>query len=303
MATDKASWRSGALGPARTLELPQGRLRVHVTGEGPPIVFVHGLLVNANLWRKVVGPLALDHRCVTLDLPLGSHLEPMPGSELTPPDLAGVVAAAIEELGLGPVTLVGNDTGGAISQLVATSRPELIDRLVLTPCDCYDIFPPKMFAYLRPFGTFPGAIPLAFGAMRLRPLRRLPFAFGWLAKRPIDRDAEDSYVLPVLGSAGVRADLGKVISGVDPRYTLEAAEQLRSFHRPVLLAWSAEEKLFPREYAERLRDDLPEATLEWIDDSYSFSPEDNPGRLVELIRGFGVHTPTRTAQQSSSEIG
>ncbi len=303
MATDKASWRSDALGPGRTLELPQGKLRVHETGEGPPIVFLHGLLVNANLWRKVVGPLARDHRCVTLDLPLGSHLEPMPASDLTPPDLAAIVAAAIEELGLGPVTLVGNDTGGAISQLVATSRPELIDRLVLTPCDCYDIFPPKIFAYLKPFGRFPGAIPLAFGGMRLRSPRRLPIAFGWLAKRPIDREAEDSYVLPVLGGAGVRADFAKVISGVDPRYTLEAAEQLRSFHRPVLLAWSAEEKLFPREYAERLRDDLPEATLEWVEDSYSFSPEDNPERLVDLIGGFDTHSAPRTTQQSSSVNG
>jgi pimeloyl-ACP methyl ester carboxylesterase len=297
---EKASWRSDALGPARTLELSGGRLRVHETGEGRPLVFVHGLLVNANLWRKVVPKLASDHRCVTLDLPLGSHLEPCPDNGLTPPELADLVAAAIERLELGPVTLVGNDTGGAISQLVAVRRPELIDRLVLTSCDSYDVFPPKLFGYLKPFGRFPGAIPLAFGAIRLRPLRRLPIAFGWLAKRPIDREAEDSYVLPIFGSAEVRADLGRVIQGLDPRYTLEAAERLRSFHRPVMVAWSAEDKLFPRAHAERLADGLPEAELAWIEDARTFSAEDNPDRLAELIGGFAAGSG-QTAQGSSSQ--
>ena len=60
---------------ARRLDLSGHRIRAHVTGEGPPIVFVHGALVNANLWRKVV-PLLDGYTRVTLDLPLGSHLEP-----------------------------------------------------------------------------------------------------------------------------------------------------------------------------------------------------------------------------------
>jgi pimeloyl-ACP methyl ester carboxylesterase len=291
MASSKTTWRSEALGPASSL----GRLRAHVTGEGPPLVFAHGLLVNANLWRNVVARLADRFQCVTLDLPLGSHVEPVGDSPLTPTDLADLVADAIDELGRGPVTLVGNDTGGGISQILAARRPELIDRLVLTSSDAYDVFPPKLFAYLKPFGRAPGAIPLAFGAMRWRPLRRLPIAFGWVTKRPIDRDAEDSYVLPVLTNAGVRSDLAKVIRGLDPRYTLEAAERLRTFHRPVLIAWSDEERVFPRHYAERLRDDLPEATLEWIEDAYTFSPEDNPEAVARSIAAF---LPTTTAQRS-----
>jgi pimeloyl-ACP methyl ester carboxylesterase len=300
MANSKASWRSEALGPGRTLELAQGRIRVHETGEGAPLVFVHGLLVNANLWRKVVPGLAADFRCVTLDLPLGSHLEPLPGSALTPPALADLVIAAIEALGLGAVTLIGNDTGGAISQIVATRRPDLIDRLVLTSCDAYDVFPPKLFAYLKPFARMPAAMPLVFGALRLRALRRLPIAFGWLAKRPIDPEAEDSYVLPVLTSGAVRSDLARLLRGLDPRYTMEAAERLRSFHRPVLVAWSADERVFPRDYAERLRDDIPEASLEWVEDSYTFAPEDNPTALSGLIGGFAANPALNPAQRSSS---
>ena len=303
MADDKARWRSEALGPARPLELDGGRLLVHETGDGPPLVFLHGLLVNANLWRKVVPELAGAHRCVTLDLPLGSHLEPFPGSELTPPALADLVAAAIEQLELGPVTLVGNDTGGAISQLVAVRRPELIDRLVLTSCDAFDVFPPRIFGYLKLFGRMPAAMPLALAPMRLRAPRRLPLAFGWLAKRPIDREAEDSYILPPLASADVRADLARVLRGIDPSHTEAAAERLRSFHRPVLIAWSADEKAFPREYAERLRANFPEAELKWVPDAYTFSPEDNPGALAGLIADFAQKARLDTAQQSSSAGG
>src|SRR5690348_9312821 len=110
---EKASWRSPALGDAREIDLPQGTLRVHETGTGQPIVFVHGLLVNANLWRKVVPTLSGDFRCLCLDMPLGSNVRPMPkDADLTPYALADLVADAIEKLGLEDVTLVGNDTGG-----------------------------------------------------------------------------------------------------------------------------------------------------------------------------------------------
>ena len=71
---DAATWRSPALGPAKELDLPAGKLLYHDVGSGPTLVFVHGILVNANLWRKLVERLSDDYRCVVLDLPVGSHL-------------------------------------------------------------------------------------------------------------------------------------------------------------------------------------------------------------------------------------
>jgi pimeloyl-ACP methyl ester carboxylesterase len=136
---EKATWRDPALGVARELELPQGRLRCFEAGSGPPVVFAHGLLVNANLWRKVVARLSPEYRCVALELPLGSHTLPMPGAaDLTPYGLADLIADALEALE--QVTLVGNDTGGALCQMVVTRRPDRIGRLVLTSCDYRDNF-------------------------------------------------------------------------------------------------------------------------------------------------------------------
>jgi pimeloyl-ACP methyl ester carboxylesterase len=285
--TDAAGWRAESLGPARVLELGAGRrIRAHVTGEGPPIVFVHGVLVNANLWRRVV-PRLDGFKRVTLDLPLGSHLEPLPNrADVSPPALADLIAAGLEALEVDEVTLVGNDTGGALSQILVTRRARRVGALVLTSCDAFDNFPPRLFRVVLAPGRIPGAIPIAFGALRLRAVRRLPIAYGWLTKRPIDREAEDSYVLPALTRREVRRDLRRVLSGLDRRHTIDAALKLAAWERPTLIAWSKEDRFFPLEHGERLARIIPGARFEAIEGSRTFSPEDRPDRLAGLIGVF-----------------
>ena len=291
----RAEWRAPALGVARDLDLPQGRLRCFEAGAGAPIVFLHGLLVNANLWREVVARLSPDFRCVALDLPLGSHTLPMAeAADLTPHGLADLVADAVEALALEGVTLVGNDTGGALCQMVVTRRPERIGRLVLTSCDYRDDFPPPMFRYFKVAAAIPGAMKVLMVPMRLHAPRRLPFALGWLVKRPIDRQAEDSYLLAGMTIRGVERDLKRVIKGMDARYTNEAADRLAEFDKPAMIAWSREDRLFKPAHAQQLAQDLPNARLEWIDHARTFSPEDEPGRLAELIAGF-ARGPTSSA--------
>jgi pimeloyl-ACP methyl ester carboxylesterase len=284
---EKATWRDPALGTQRELDLPAGRLRCFEAGKGAPIVFVHGLLANANLWRKVVARLSPDFRCIALDLPLGSHTLPMPeNADLSMFGLVDLIADAVEALGLEDVTLVGNDTGGALCQVTVTRRPERIGRLVLTSCEYRERMPPAIFSYLGPATRIPSVVPLLFAPMRLRAPRRLPIAFGWLAKRPIDREAEDSYVFPSITNSRIVRDTKKVIAGLDKRYLNEADDKLGGFDKPALIAWSREDKFFRPDRAERLAKDLPNARLEWIDDARTFSMEDNPERVAELIAGF-----------------
>jgi pimeloyl-ACP methyl ester carboxylesterase len=195
-------------------------------------------------------------------------------------------------LDLDDVTLVGNDTGGALTQLVATRRPERLGAIVLTSCDAFDNFPPRLFRIALAPARVPGVIPVAFGGLRLRALRRLPIAFGWLTIGPIDADAEDSYVLPVLTRGEIRRDVRGLLGGLDPAYTLDAAAKLASWRKPALIAWSAEDRFFPREHAERLAQVIPGARLEWIEGARTFSPEDRPERLAELILDF-ARAPVR----------
>ena len=252
--SERAGWRAPILGEAKQLDLPSGRLRYHDVGSGPAIVFVHGLLVNANLWRKLVERLAPDFRCVVLDLPLGSHTLPLrDGTTHGPPAMAALIADAVEALDLEDATIVGNDSGGALAQIVVTTRPERIGKLVLTSCDYRDNFPPKLFSYFKPAAAIPGAMWLLLQPLRLRPLRRTPIAFGWLTKRPIDRAAEDSYLLPSMEDGAVRADGRAFVNSSDIAQTNAAADRLPQFAKPALIAWAKDDRVFPIADAHKLR--------------------------------------------------
>jgi pimeloyl-ACP methyl ester carboxylesterase len=278
---------STQLGEQREVTFPQGTIRYRERGNGEPIVFVHGLLVNGDLWRKVVPALSKDYRCITPDWPLGSHEVPMkPDADLTTTGAAQLIVDFLAALGLENVTLVGNDSGGALSQIVVTEHPDRIGRLVLTPCDAFEVFPPRMFKYLAVVARIPGGVFELAQTMRIRPLRRLPIAFGWLVKRPIEREISDSYVRPVISSSEVRRDTAGFIKGIQPERLLTAAGKLKNFDRPVLIAWAGDDRFFKRDLGERLAAAFPNARLEVIDDSRTFVPEDQPERLAELIAAF-----------------
>jgi pimeloyl-ACP methyl ester carboxylesterase len=278
---------STSLGRTHEVDLPGGRIRYHDTGAGAPVVFVHGLLVNADLWRNVVPAVAAaGHRCLTPNWPLGSHEIPVPAADLTPAGVADLIAAFLEQLDLTDVTIVANDTGGAITQVLLTRRPERIGRVVLAAVDSYEGFLPPAFAPLSLLARIPGSMRPLLEPMRIRALHRLPIAFGWVAKRPVPPEIADSYLLPSRRSGAIRKDLRRFLKTAKRSYTLEAARHFGSVRVPVLVVWAREDKIFPMSFAERLVADLPEATLKVIDDSYTFLPEDQPELLTESILEF-----------------
>ena len=269
--------------------LSQGTIRYRDDGSGPPIVFVHGALVDGRLWEPVVERLSGVARCIVPDLPLGSHELPMrEDADLSPHGLAALIAGFLDALDLEQVTLVGNDTGGGLCQLVAVRHPERIGRLVLTDCDAFENFPPKAFRPLVAAAKVPGALTAMLSPMRARAARRLPLAYGWLAKRPVPDDVMDGWTLRALGDAGVMRDLRKALAGLDRGILLDNTPKLAAFDRPVLIAWARDDKFFPVEHARRLGAIFPDARVEEITDSYAFVSWDQPARLAELIDEFAV---------------
>ncbi|HEY7266794.1 MAG TPA: alpha/beta hydrolase [Solirubrobacterales bacterium] len=265
-------------------KLQQGTISYRESGDGPPIVFAHGLLVDGLLWRKVTPLLEDRFRCIVPDLPLGSHRTAMsPDADLSPPGLARLVADFLEALNLEDVVLVANDTGGAISQITAANHPERIGRLVLTNCDAFENFLPPAFRPMQWAARVPPLLTASMQGMRFAPMRRLPNAYGGLIKHDLAAAPTREWVDPYLSDRAIRRDTVKVLRGIDPRYTLEAAEKLRSFDRPALLAWASEDRFFKLPFAERLAATIQGARLELIEDSYTFVSEDQPERLAELI--------------------
>src|SRR2546423_520899 len=201
-----------------TLQLPQGPVRVREEGSGPPIVFIHGLLADGRLWEDVVRPLSQSARCIVPDLPLGSHRTPVKAdADLTPYGLAKLTAALRAALELHDVTRVANDPGGGLSQILVTRHPDRVGRLVLTPCDAFENFPPKMFRPLQYLGGYvPGAAALIGQSMRSKAIATSQLGFGPLAfnHRP---DLYLSWLEPVRKDRAVRRDLRKVLRGIRPR--------------------------------------------------------------------------------------
>jgi pimeloyl-ACP methyl ester carboxylesterase len=271
------------------VELSAGTIRYRDTGgEGPAVLFLHGLLVNGLLWRDVVAELS-GVRCVVPDWPLGCHAPAMdPDADLSPRAVAGLVAEFAAALGLEDVTLVANDTGGAIAQLVVTEHPERIGRIVLTNCDAFENFLPPALRPLQWIAHVPAVLTAFLQGLRSRRVARSALGFGLLSHRRVADDVLDSWRRAPLTSAGARRDTAKLLRGIDNRDTLRAAERLSAFPGPALVAWGLDDPFFKTGFGRRLAECFGDGRFEAIPDSRTFVAVDQPTRLAGLIRGFAA---------------
>jgi pimeloyl-ACP methyl ester carboxylesterase len=275
---------SESLGERRTVELDAGTLEYRERGSGPPVVFAHGAAVNGDLWRKVAPRLADGHRCIVPDLPLGGHSIPLGGDyDASLFGQAAILAGLLEALELADVTLIANDTGGAISQALVGSRPERIARLVLTSCDAFENFPPKAVAYLKPTARMAPAMWALTRAIGFKTVQRLPIAYGWATLAPIEPRIMDSYTRNIRTNPGVRADLGRVLKQARKRDMEAASRSVAHFDKPALVVWAADDRFFPVEHGRALADLMPQGRLVVVQDSRTFIPEDRPADLVRLL--------------------
>src|ERR1700740_2277459 len=131
-----------------TIDISAGTIHYEAAGpeNGRPVVFVHGYMMGAELWREVSERLAgRGLRSISPTWPLGAHPQALrPGADRTIFGVAGIVAEVLAALDLEDVVLVGNDTGGVVTQLVAVHHPERLGALVLTSCDAFEHFPPPI---------------------------------------------------------------------------------------------------------------------------------------------------------------
>ncbi|KPH99714.1 hypothetical protein OK006_1179 [Actinobacteria bacterium OK006] len=272
------------------IELSAGTVAYRDTGgDGPVLVLLHGLMMDASLWDETITELAADHRCVAPTLPLGAHRHGMRAdADLSLPGVARLVAEFLDRLDLRDVVLVGNDTGGALVQLMMVDGAARVAGVVLVSCDAFDNFPPGLTGRtLVLSGRLP---PRLFGMfmqqMRLRPLRRTPVAFGWLTLRGDAATAR--WIRPVLERPEIRRDAVRTLraAAADTGLLLAAAERLPRFDRPALVVWARGDRVMPPEHGRRLAALLPRGRLVEIDDSYTLVPLDRPTELARAIREF-----------------
>lgn len=266
-------------------DLPQGKVAYRDEGEGPPVVFSHGIFVDSSLWDGVVERLVpAGFRCIRPETPMGAHRIPLnPDADTSPPGVAELLADFIDEVVGEPVTVVGNDSGGAIAQMLAARHPQTLNGLVLTNCDALEVYPPAPFNVLTWMAKVPGGLtPLRF-LSRFEPIRRATY-------RSLTVDPIADRQLIAWGSAGadpgIRRDITRLLTGVKKEQTFEAAEGLRAFERPVLLAWGTDDRYFKPDLARRLAEYPPNARVVSIEGGRTFVPIDRPAEVAEAIRKF-----------------
>jgi pimeloyl-ACP methyl ester carboxylesterase len=276
-----------------SVELAIGTIEYEDTGgDGPPVVLLHGLLMDASLWDGVIAALGSEHRCLAPTLPMGGHrIGVAADADLSLGALARLVGEFLERLDLHDVTLVGNDTGGAVVQVLLAAGGagvERVGRVVLASCDAFDNFPPGLTGKtLFLTGKLP---PRLFGLfmqqLRLRPVRRLPIAFGWLTKRGDQACAR--WLRPILTRPEIRRDTVRVLraAAADRGVLVDAASRLSVFDRPALVVWAGEDRVMPPEHGRRLAELFRRGRLVEIADSYTLIPLDQPGALADAIRSF-----------------
>jgi len=272
-----------------TIDISAGTIHYEATGpeNGRPVVFVHGYMMGRELWRQVSDRLAgLGLRCIAPTWPLGAHPQPLrPGADRTITGVAGMVAQVLAALDLEDVVLVGNDTGGVVTQLVAVHHPERLGALVLTSCDAFEHFPPPI---LKPVITAAKSKTLfhtAMQAMRASFARKR--AYDGLAHRNID-DLTEMWVRPVLSDPAVIEDLRQFTLSLRTEVTTGVAARLTEFDKPALIAWSADDTFFELGDGERLAATIPNSRLEVIEGARTFSMVDQPDRLADLLSTIAV---------------
>ena len=267
---------------------PTTRIRYWERGDGAPVVFVHGLTVNADLWRKVVPQVAAAGlRCIAPDWPLGSHDIAVPDADLSPPGVAALIAAFLERLDLHDVTIVANDTGGAITQILMTEHPA-----AHRPCRAH---PLGLLREILPANVrvaadrWPGCPAGRRCSSRRCVWRRCTGcrsrSAGWPSARSRTRSRTPISSRPV-AIAAVRRDLSAVPARRAPAAHAGRRPAPARLHQAGAARVGGRGPGVPISLAHRLAAALPDAQIVPIEDTYTFVPEDRPERLAELIVDF-----------------
>ena len=277
----------------RSIEVPAGVIEYAEAGSGPPVVLLHGLLMDHTLWDRVLPLLPEGFRYLRPVLPLGAHRHAMnPGADLTLPGQVRIVADFLDALHLQDVTLVHTDWGGALF-LTARGLDHRVARQVILPCEAFDNFPPGLPGKMVALAVrLPGGLQLAARQLRVGWLRRLPLLYGQMARRPVPGELIRRWTEPVLSDPGIRRDLLAYCRGTFDKAALTRdTEALRRFHGDVLVLWSPDNKVMPPAHGHRLAALMPRARYAEILDAYVLSMLDEPEAVAREMGTFLTAAP------------
>ncbi len=287
-AVDTASEASSLEGGRRTVEIDAGILSYVEHGNGRPVVLLHGVGTSSYLWRRVIGRLVPDRRCLAFDLPLHGKSPAASDGRYGLRIFAESLSGAFDALDLTDVDLVANDTGGAVAQILSTLRPERLSSMTLTNCEAHDNVPPKALRstmLLARLGLLARFAPRAMND--LQRTRRAVFGTGYEDIEKISLETVRAFLEPLIGDRDRARQFQRLLLSLRPSDLLEVEPDLCRSPVPTLVVWGTDDRFFDTSWAHWLTQTFPRSVgPEFVPGGRLFFPDERGDLLVEHLVGF-----------------
>jgi pimeloyl-ACP methyl ester carboxylesterase len=276
----------------KTITTTDGELAYLDAGEGPVALFIHGVFLNADLWRHVCDLLAGERRCIAIDLPAHGATRAVGSGDLSLPGLADLVDRFCDGLGLADVDVVANDTGGALAQVFAARHPERIRTLTLTNCDAGDNLPPELFKPVVELAAQGQLAPAVMQMVTDLDFARSDAGLGSGFEGQLDDETILGFLRPCAGTMEAARELERFITALSADDLVAVEGDLRRLNVPTLIVWGTGDVFFDVSWAYWLRDLLGGTVVE-IEGAKLFWPFERPQQLVNELRRLWSQTPVR----------
>jgi pimeloyl-ACP methyl ester carboxylesterase len=272
----------------KTLTTERGSMSYLDVGQGPAVLFVHGVFMNGLLWRKALSELSSTRRCVAVDLPAHGHSAVTDEQDLSLPGLADLIGELCEQLGLEAVDLVGNDTGGALCQIFAVRHGELLRTLTLTNCDAHDNLPPAAFALGKQLAEQGQLAPLVAELGKSVDLARGDpgLAMGYKHPERLPDELVLAYMGPFADPERAR-QLERFVKSTKVEDLLAVEPGLEALRKPTLIVWGTDDRFFEIHWAQWLAEHIPGVQrVEEVAGGGLFFCDEHSDEFVAALRPF-----------------
>ena len=266
-----------------------GRVSYSEQGSGPVALFVHGVLLNGHLWRHQQTGLSDLRRTIAVDLLAHGDTEIESDQNVSVTANAKMLNEFLDALNIDTVDVVGNDSGGGISQIFSALYPERVRSLTLTNCDTHDNWPPEAF---KPFVAMvkAGGLRGTLEAMLSdKSIYRSPDALGLAYEHPenVTDETIESYLRPFLATEQRTRDLERFVEAFDNKHTTAIEPKLKTLKAPTLIVWGTDDIYFDVKWSRWLADTIP-GTKRRVEfkDARIFFPEERSEEFNRELRGF-----------------
>jgi pimeloyl-ACP methyl ester carboxylesterase len=272
------AWMARAGVEPRFLDAAGWRVRYVRAGTGPPLVLLHGFASSIYTWSETLPALAAQHDVIALDFPGFGGTETRP--TLTADDLARVVPAVTDGLGLGAYDLVGHSLGGAVAAVTAAAHPQRVRRLVLVDAAGFNLSAADRPAVVRALGAVPPAV------FELLPLARPSTTLGlrqvFHDSRLLTRERVDEYLAPMV-RPGTAAALRSLLGS---RAGLDVPAQVARIRQPTLVVWGRDDRWIAVSDASRFLAAIPGSRGEVLDSCGHMPQEERPADFARMVLAF-----------------